>query len=1003
MRFVIVVLLLMPFGVHSQELDLTGANFAGKDLSDTDFTGAVVVGADFRFTGITPEQLASTASYQTKDLRGTIFSGTWNLRGGDFTGQDLTDSDFRTARLDNANFSNADLTNALFLGAKLANANFSGADLSHAQVGSHFQGTEGDLTNVNFSSATLVGTTIGASTGADFTNAVLQDTILSSGITLPQLESTMSYQNRDLTGVVVPASIDLTGKDFSGWTLAGARLPNLSGAQLNGADLSGAWLENLKEANLSGANVRGAQFQRDSNLTQEQLKSSASYQSKDLAGVGLFFDVSGWDLSGVDLTEAHITNGLVSESNFSNTKLANASLWSSKFNDVSFQGADLAGSNVRRSTLANVDMSGANLTDVDFANATLSSVILDGTDLRTVNLSGVRTISGSFRGANLSGLSLPSLGFGTDLTDAIVSDTSFQAITEAQLYSTQSYKNQNLRGVSFGRALINGWNLSGQDLRNVVFPQVDGVNLRNANLADASLSWGDIRGTELTGANIVGTSFIGTFEKASDLSEEQLQSTASYQEKDLRGVQFLQMDIRGWDFSGQNLTDAMLDSEVTDADFTGAIISGIRFKWNTGLNEEQLQSTASYQAKDLSRAQFFGLDVSGWDLSGFDLSDAWLRNVNLSGTNLADAKLAGVNFDRATLRDVDLSGFDLQGADFGRADLTGVDMTDANAAGTSFNGASTGGVSFLRTNLTGATSLAFASSADLTDAVIDDALIDGITEAQLQSTKNFKDQNLRGTNFVGVDFSNWNLSEQDLRGAAFGTNNLTGLDLRGANLEHAVVITSQFGSIVVDPSTTYDQWTVFRTRVDTHEEFDPSDFRMTFQETQAGDFDANGDLDSADIDSLQVTIRELLEVWPNNGKLDTASPLERFDLDEDGFVTEEDTSMWLDVTGSTPGDTNLDGMVDFADFLTLSDGFGGSGNWSDGDFDGDGMLAFGDFLLLADNFGNEVAANATNGSTVSSVPEAAGSLLAHFALIFLFAVARGSRPTHEKICSTRRR
>ena len=132
---------------------------------------------------------------------------------------------------------------------------------------------------------------------------------------------------------------------------------------------------------------------------------------------------------------------------------------------MSFRGADLAGALLRRSTLTNVDMSGANLTDVDFESATLRSVNLDGTDLRTVNLSGVRTFSGSLRGANLSGLALPSLEVDTDVTDAIVSETAFQAITESQLRSTQSYKNQNLQGVNFSRAMLDGWDLSGQDMR----------------------------------------------------------------------------------------------------------------------------------------------------------------------------------------------------------------------------------------------------------------------------------------------------------------------------------------------------------------------------------------------------------------------------------------------------------------------------------------------------------------------------------------------------------
>ena len=52
------------------------------------------------------------------------------------------------------------------------------------------------------------------------------------------------------------------------------------------------------------------------------------------------------------------------------------------------------------------------------------------------------------------------------------------------------------------------------------------------------------------------------------------------------------------------------------------------------------------------------------------------------------------------------------------------------------------------------------------------------------------------------------------------------------------------------------------------------------------------------------------------------------------------------------GDTNLDGEVDFADFLVLSNNFGKTVDavWADGDFDGDGKVEFADFLILSGNF-----------------------------------------------------
>jgi len=54
---------------------------------------------------------------------------------------------------------------------------------------------------------------------------------------------------------------------------------------------------------------------------------------------------------------------------------------------------------------------------------------------------------------------------------------------------------------------------------------------------------------------------------------------------------------------------------------------------------------------------------------------------------------------------------------------------------------------------------------------------------------------------------------------------------------------------------------------------------------------------------------------------------------------------------SLPGDADRDGTVAFADFLTLSSGFGQAGNWEQGDFSGDGNVGFEDFLALSANFG----------------------------------------------------
>ena len=121
-----------------------------------------------------------------------------------------------------------------------------------------------------------------------------------------------------------------------------------------------------------------------------------------------------------------------------------------------------------------------------------------------------------------------------------------------------------------------------------------------------------------------------------------------------------------------------------------------------------------------------------------------------------------------------------------------------------------------------------------------------------------------------------------------------------------------------------------------------------------GDFDGDGELSTADIDQLSARIQfESTDVW--------------YDANEDGVITLEDLTSWLAHKGTEVGDTNLDGSVEFDDFLSMSRGFGLPGGWADGDFNADGLVDFADYLLLSGNFQGE--------ANSQSVPEPKGSIL----------------------------
>ncbi|MCA9185917.1 MAG: cadherin-like domain-containing protein, partial [Planctomycetales bacterium] len=109
-----------------------------------------------------------------------------------------------------------------------------------------------------------------------------------------------------------------------------------------------------------------------------------------------------------------------------------------------------------------------------------------------------------------------------------------------------------------------------------------------------------------------------------------------------------------------------------------------------------------------------------------------------------------------------------------------------------------------------------------------------------------------------------------------------------------------------------------------------------------GDFDGNGVLDALDIDALVAAIARREH-----------PPL--FDLTLDSLVDEQDLSRWLQLAGAAnlapdaaydPGDANLDGVVDMADFaIWNTHKFTAVASWSLGDFNADGVTDISDLNL----------------------------------------------------------
>ena len=136
-------------------------------------------------------------------------------------------------------------------------------------------------------------------------------------------------------------------------------------------------------------------------------------------------------------------------------------------------------------------------------------------------------------------------------------------------------------------------------------------------------------------------------------SSDQLYSTASYQAGDLTGIRLIENNLSGWNFAGQNLTNAISRRHADGRRLyrcrntrgklgkaTGQCTGGGACSYiGTGITVAQLHSTASYQAKDL---RGMGLALS-----------------NLAGANFTGQNLTTANFYGATLTNADLSAADV--------------------------------------------------------------------------------------------------------------------------------------------------------------------------------------------------------------------------------------------------------------------------------------------------------------------------------------------------------
>lgn len=146
-------------------------------------------------------------------------------------------------------------------------------------------------------------------------------------------------------------------------------------------------------------------------------------------------------------------------------------------------------------------------------------------------------------------------------------------------------------------------------------------------------------------------------------------------------------------------------------------------------------------------------------------------------------------------------------------------------------------------------------------------------------------------------------------------------------------------------------------------------------EPAVGDADGDGQFTAYDIDRMFEVSRDL----SNNSC--------HFDMTGDGRVWRDDLETLVEQAGTIFGDANMDGEVDFADFLTVSRNYGETdAGWEMGDFDGDKQVTFGDYLLVSQNFGQVV--NSGFAAAAAAIPEPSTAVLLGIAFLPCLALRR---------------
>ena len=393
--------------------------------------------------------------------------------GGNLSGLDLRECNFKSANLRAVNMSRVNLA-----GVDLTMANLSGATLTHAKL------RGACIFGLNLSGANLA--------GADL-RRVLNMSLLPRQLYADDLDGVGGVDLWLVEGIQVR---DRKFADANGVTLPyyveHFVLTDFAGADLQGTNMSGAWFNetypegmedeigvelivSFRNANLSGANLTGA-FLAMADFGEADL-SSAILTDTDIC----FANFSGAKMTRTQLTELIERGGEVVFADFSRADLTHALMENSCLVFCEFNDAKLNHANCARTDFSHSQFHGAYLSHSVLTSAVLENAKMENANLKCADLSNAEMARANAQNADFSQLKL------------------IGAILEGAQLSGANLTKANLSKANLSSANLSGAVLHNADFKEAILANADltGADLAGANLMDANLESATLKDAKL--------------------------------------------------------------------------------------------------------------------------------------------------------------------------------------------------------------------------------------------------------------------------------------------------------------------------------------------------------------------------------------------------------------------------------------------------------------------------------------------------------------------------